>query len=145
MIEHRKARHDYEILETFEAGLVLTGDEVKSIRGGRMKLDGSYVRLMSGELWLVGAHVGRYEKQGHPDAVEVDRRRKLLVRKRELAYFQEKLEQKGLTLVPLRVYPRGRRLKLVFGLARGKKTHDKRETLKKRELNRRLRQGDDEL
>ena len=145
MIEHRKARHDYEILETFEAGLVLTGDEVKSIRGGRMKLDGSYVRLMSSELWLVGAHVSRYEKQGHPDTEETDRRRKLLVRKRELAYFQEKLEQKGLTLVPLRVYPRGRRLKLVFGLARGKKTHDKRETLKKRELNRRLRQGDDEL
>lgn len=143
MINNRSARFDYEILETAEAGLMLTGDEVKSIRAGQMKLEGSYVKVLGGELWLVGATIGRYSKQGHADPYDPTRSRKLLVSRKELAYFAGKLEQKGLTLLPLRVYPLGRRLKLGFGLGRGKKQHDKRAAIKERDLKRQIRRGDE--
>lgn len=136
MIEHRKARHEYDILETCEAGLALTGDEVKSLRDGHMRLEGAYVRPLSGGFWLIGAHIDRYDKQGHPAPHDPLRSRKLLVRRKELLYFAGKLAEKGLTLIPLRVYPSGRRFKLLFGLGRGKRLHDKRATLKERELKR---------
>lgn len=136
MIENRKARYDYTILETCEAGLALTGDEVKSVKQGTMRLDASYVRPLKGGLWLVGALIARYGKQGHAEPYDPSRSRQLLVHAKELRYFSAKLQEKGLTLVPLRVYPSGRRLKLTFGLARGKRTFDKRAVLKERDLNR---------
>lgn len=136
MIENRKAKFEYEVLETCEAGLVLTGDEVKSLRNGNMRLDGSYVRPLGGELWLIAAHIGQYANQGHSTPYDPTRSRKLLVHKKERGYFTGKLQEKGLTLVPLRVYPSGRRFKLVFGLGRGKRLHDKRATLKERDLKR---------
>ena len=136
MIENRKARFEYEILETREAGLSLTGDEVKSIRQGGMKLDGAFVKPFRDGLWLIGAHVSRYSKQGHADPHDPTRSRQLLVKKKELLYFKAKLQEKGLTLVPLRVYPSGRRFKLLFGLGRGKRLHDKRASIKERDLKR---------
>ncbi len=136
MIEHRKARHEYDILETCEAGLALTGDEVKSLRNGHMRLEGGYVRPLKGEFWLIGSHIDTYQKQGHPEPHDPIRSRKLLIHKKERVYFTGKLQEKGLTLIPLRVYSSGRRFKLLFGLGRGKRLHDKRATLKERELKR---------
>ena len=136
MIEHKKARHEYDILETCEAGLALTGDEVKSVRAGHMCLAGAYVRPLHGSLCLVGAHIDRYDKQGHAGVHDPLRTRQLLVHQKEKLYFIGKLQEKGLTLIPLRVYPSGRRFKLEFGLGRGKRSHDKRATLKERDLKR---------
>ncbi len=136
MIEHRKAKFEYEILETCEAGLVLSGDEVKSVRQGLMRLDGSYVRPLKGGLWLIGATISPYSHKGHAAPYDPTQSRQLLVHAKEIRYFTQKLQQKGLTLVPLRVYPSGRRLKLLFGLARGKRLHDKRAALKERDLAR---------
>ena len=136
MAENKKARFEYEILETCEAGLALTGDEVKSVRAGSMKLEGSFVKPLHDGLWLIGAHISRYPKQGHPEPHDPIRSRKLLVHKKELGYFKGKLQEKGLTLVPLRVYPSGRRFKLLFGLGRGKRLHDKRASIKERDLKR---------
>ena len=142
--ENRKARHEYEILEKYEGGLVLTGSEVKSVREGGAKLDGSYVRLMRGELFLVGSQIRPYSKIFGRDTYDPERTRKVLVNARELRSLAPKLAQKGLTLVPLSLYPLGRRVKLAFALCRGKKAHDKRESIKERELSRRLRRQDDE-
>lgn len=136
MIENRKARYEYDIFETCEAGLALTGDEVKSAKQGGMRLDGSYVRPMKGGLWLIGGSISRYGKQGHNESHDPERSRQLLVHAKELRYFTGKLQEKGLTLVPLRVYSSGRRLKLLFGLARGKRLFDKRAAVKERDLKR---------
>lgn len=133
---NKLARHEFEILEKFEAGLVLQGAEVKSIRNGNAKLQGAYVTVARGELWLVGAHIGRYAGAGAQEGYDPTRTRKLLVHNRELATFAGKLQQKGLTLVPLELYTAGRRIKLSFALARGKKLHDKREDLKRRTIDR---------
>lgn len=134
--ENRKARHEYEILEKFEAGLVLVGAEVKSVREGGAKLDGSYVKPLRGELWLVGARIAPYSKQSNREGYEPNQSRKLLVTKRELRSIIGKIQQKGLTLVPFSLYPSGRRIKLSFALCRGKKAHDKREKLKTRDVMR---------
>lgn len=142
--ENRKARHEYEILEKFEGGLVLTGAEVKGIREGGAKLDGSYVRFMRGELYLVGAQIRAYSKISTRDTYDPERSRKVLVNARELRSLAPKLAQKGLTLVPLSLYPLGRRVKLAFALCRGKKAHDKRDSIKERELSRRLRRQDED-
>lgn len=142
--ENRKARHEYEILEKYEGGLVLLGSEVKAVREGGAKLEGSYVRLMRGELYLVGAQIRAYSKIFKRTEYDPERSRKVLVNARELHALAPKLAQKGLTLVPLSLYPLGRRVKLAFALCRGKKAHDKRESLKERELSRRLRRNDDE-
>ena len=137
--ENRKARHDYETLETFEGGLVLTGAEAKSVREGGAKLDGSYVKPFRGELWLVGAQIRRYSKAGDQGEYDAARDRKVLVRAKELEYLAGKTQQKGLTLVPFAFYPVGRRIKVSFGLCRGRKTHDKREAIKKRDIERQIR------
>lgn len=146
--EHRKARYQYEVLDRFEGGLVLTGGEVKSIRSGGLTLNGSYVRFLRGELWLIGAHIRRYSKAGTTTTHEAERSRKILVRDKERRALLEKIQQKGLTLVPFSVYPKGRRLKISFGLCRGKKQYDKREALKLRETTRQtarfLKGGDQE-
>ena len=136
--ENRKARYDYENLETFEGGLVLTGQEVKSIREGGAKIDGAYLTLSRGELWLTGANIRPFAKAGNAQDYDAARWRKVLVHKKELAHLIGKTQEKGLTLVPFSLYASGRQIKLSFGVCRGKKTHDKRETLKKRTIDREI-------
>lgn len=142
--ENRKAYHDYEILEKYEGGLVLEGNEVKSIREGGAKLAGAYIQPFQGELWLIGMHISPYSKQGKIEGHDPDRRRKVLVHYRELATIFGKTQQKGLTLVPFSLYPSGRRIKLSFAVCRGKKAHDKREKIKERDVMRRVQRGEDE-
>ena len=134
--ENRKARHTYETLETFEGGLLLTGAEVKSIRDGGAKLDGAYLKVLRSQLFLIGCHIPPYAKQGQREGYDPDRTRPVLVHKKELRFFLGKTVEKGLTLVPFSLYSSGRRIKMAFGLCRGRKTHDKREQLKARDMNR---------
>lgn len=136
--ENRKARHDYETLETYEGGLVLSGQEVKSIREGGAKIDGAYVTISRGEMWLTGANIRPYARAASVEGYDAARSRKILVHKKELAYLAGKTKEKGLTLVPFSLYASGRQIKLSFGLCRGKKTHDKRESLKARTVNREI-------
>ena len=136
--DNRKAGHDYHILETFEAGLVLTGTEVKSAREGRVNLRDSYCRLQGAEAYLLGAHFGQYSHSGYATHDPV-RARKLLLNHAELNKLLGKTTEKGLTIVPLRMYFKKGRAKLAIALAKGKKTYDKRETIKRREIDRETR------
>ena len=136
--ENRKARFDYEILEIFEAGLVLSGAEVKSIKNGRMNLTGSYLNFHNGELYLIGAFIAPYQPKNQPADYDPYRSRKLLLRKKELVSLIGKIKPKGLTLIPLKAYNKGRRIKLEFAVARGKKQYDKREIIAKREAARKI-------
>ncbi|MEK7578329.1 MAG: SsrA-binding protein SmpB [Patescibacteria group bacterium] len=136
--ENRKARFDYEILETFEAGLVLSGAEVKSIKNGRMNLTGSHINFHNGELYLIGAFVAPYQPKNQPADYDPSRSRKLLLRKKEIASLAGKIKPKGLTLMPLKAYNKGRRVKLEFAVARGKKQYNKREIIAKREAARKI-------
>lgn len=132
---NKKARHDYEILDTYEAGMVLTGPEVKSIREGTMNLKQSYVRMINREVFLVGCHIGAYSFSRQEEYNPL-RERKLLLHRREIERVVGQAHQKGLTLVPIKAYLLKGRIKLEFGLARGKKMHDKRQDTKKREADR---------
>ncbi|HEX9722579.1 MAG TPA: SsrA-binding protein SmpB [Candidatus Paceibacterota bacterium] len=147
--DNRKAHFTYEILETYQAGLVLNGQEVKSIKSGRIQLAGSYVVFRGEELFLVGAHIPPYQPANAPKNYNPERPRKLLLRKSELKELIGKSKEKGLTLVPLRVYNIKRNVKIEFGLARGKRRVDKREAIKsrdaKREIERALKRGDVQL
>jgi len=138
LAENRKAYFDYEILEKFEAGLVLSGAEVKSIRGGRMNLSGSYVNFHHGEPYLIGSSIAPYQPKNQPSDYDPSRTRKLLLNKKEIDYISGKTKQKGLTLMPLRVYNKGRRIKIEIGLVRGKKQYDKRAVISKRETARKI-------
>jgi SsrA-binding protein len=133
----RRARHDYTIDETVEAGLVLTGTEIKSIRAGRVNLAEAYARIERGEAWLIGAHIAPYE-QGNRNNHEPTRTRKLLLHRDQIAELVGRTQAKGQTLVPLRLYIRDGRAKLELGVARGKKTHDKRRTIAERDMRREL-------
>ena len=136
--DNRKASFDYHLLETFEAGLVLRGTEVKAIREGRVNLRDSYCRLEGAEAYLLGAHIGQYSHdsyQGH-DPV---RPRKLLLKRAELNKLLGKTTGRGLTIVPLKLYFKGNRVKVAIALARGKKLYDKRETIRRREADRETR------
>lgn len=135
--ENRKARHKFEVLETLECGIALMGSEVKSIRDGKLSLDEAYARVRNGEVWLLGADIGMYRQANHMNH-ESRRARKLLLHRREIIKFANQAHEKGLTLVPLKVYFKMGRAKLLLGLCRGKKLHDKRETLKKADTQRRL-------
>jgi SsrA-binding protein len=130
-----RARHDYHILETWEAGLVLTGSEIKSIRAGKVSLKGAYGVVRRGELWIEGMNVAAYEAGGYANH-EPERPRKLLLHRRELRRLVGALEQKGLTLVPLDLHLLDGWAKLTMALGRGKKLHDKRETLRRRQEER---------
>lgn len=134
--DNRKARHDYHIEDSYEAGIVLTGSEIKSLRGGRLNLRGSYARVEQGEIWLYDAHISPYEQSGIHFNHEPTRRRKLLLHRREISRIAGQVDRQGYTLVPVRVYFKGRRAKLELGLARGKKLFDKREDIAKREAQR---------
>ena len=136
--KNRKARHEYEILEKVEAGIVLKGSEVKSMRAGNASILESYARITKGEAWVVNMDIQPYAQAG-PFNHEPKRTRKLLLNRAELNRLQGKTAERGLTLVPLSLYFKGGYAKLEIGLARGKKVHDKRESIKKREMARDLR------
>ena len=132
---NRRARHDYFIDETFEAGMVLTGSEVKSLRDGRANLKDSYARIAKGEAFLVNAHISPYPAANQFNH-EPTRTRKLLLHKREIRRLSGRVSERGLTLIPLRLYFKDGRVKAELGLARGKKLYDKRETMRKRAVQR---------
>jgi len=138
--ENRKARHDYTVLDTIECGIVLTGTEVKSVRHGEVSLAGSYAAVLRGELWLVGADIAAY-KFGNRFNHEPKSMRKLLVHAKEVLDLRLKTEAKGLTLVPLKMYLKGGRIKVSIGVCRGKALHDKRDALKKKALRRDMERG----
>jgi len=143
--ENRKARHEYDISERVEAGLVLTGSEVKALRGGKGNIAEAFVRFEKGEAWLVDAHIAEYVQAG-PFNHEPRRRRKLLMKGSELDRLAKKVQEKGLTVVPLKLFFKGSWVKLEVGLAKGRKLYDKRNAIKeregKREAQRALRQRD---
>ncbi|HZU07514.1 MAG TPA: SsrA-binding protein SmpB [Chloroflexota bacterium] len=132
-----KAFHDYHILETVEAGIALTGTEVKSVRAGRVSLREAYARIERGEAWLLGAHIAPYA-QGNRYNHEPTRPRKLLLHRGEIGYLAGKTRESGVTLVPLRLYDRGGHIKVELGLARGKKQWDKRQAIAQREARREI-------
>ena len=136
--DNRKAHHDYHLLETFEAGLALMGTEVKAMREGRANLRDSYCRIDRGEAFLLNAHVGQYSHGGSASHDPL-RPRKLLLHQQELRKLLGKTTEKGMTIVPLRLYFKSGRAKLAIALAKGKKTYDKRETIKRREAERETR------
>jgi SsrA-binding protein len=138
--ENRKARHDYTVLDTIECGIVLTGTEVKSVRHGEISLAGSYAAVLKDELWLVGADIAAY-KFGNRFNHEPKSMRKLLVHAKEVLNLRLKTEAKGLTLVPLKVYLKGGRIKVAIGVCRGKAMHDKRDALKKKAMRRDMERG----
>ena len=133
--ENRRARHDYQLLERYEAGLQLTGTEVKSLRNGRVSLAQSYADVRDGEIWLVGARIDEYA-QGNVANHDPDRDRKLLLHRREIDSLIGAVNQKGLTLVPTRLYFKNGRAKLEVALARGKEQRDKRRDIAKRDAQR---------
>lgn len=137
---NRKARHTYEILERAEAGIEFLGTEVKSAREGRVNLKEAYVQFVAGEAFLVGCHISPYESAGYATHDPV-RRRRLLLRKDQIERLASRVREKGLTVVPLSMYLLGNWIKLEIGLARGKHLHDKRETLRRRTLDREAEQA----
>jgi len=136
--ENRKAFHDFHLLETFEAGLVLLGTEVKAIREGRVNLRDSFARVEDGEVFLYNVNISSYSHRGYADH-EPLRRRKLLLHRDEIRKLIGKTVEKGMTLVPVRLYFKNGRVKVAVSLARGKKEYDKRETIKRREADRETR------
>ena len=136
--ENRKAFHDYHILETYEAGVALLGTEVKSIREGNVNLRDSFARVESGEVWIYNVHINPYSHRGYSDH-EPTRKRKLLLHRAEIRKLIGKTVEKGMTLVPTRMYFKDGHIKVAIGLAKGKKEHDKRETVKRREAERETR------
>ena len=134
---NRRARHEYEILETVEAGLVLRGTEVKSLRDSQVTFKDSYATIRNGEGWLLGCHINPYS-HGTDANHDPERDRKLLLHRRELGRLTGKIAERGLTLVPLRLYFKAGRAKVELGLARGKKIHDKRSALREREVRREM-------
>lgn len=144
MATNRSARHEYEVLETLECGLVLTGSEVKSLRNGRMSLEEAYGRVKGHEVWLVGCDIPEYV-QANRFNHEPKRPRKLLLHRREIEKFANRAFEQGLTLVPLKMYFKQGRAKVLLGLCKGRKTHDKRDKMRqatmKRDIDRAMRRG----
>lgn len=136
--DNRKARHDYHLFETYEAGVELLGTEVKAIREGRVNLKDSYGRIEGGEVFLCNLHVSPYSHRGYAEHAPL-RRRRLLLHRYEIRKLVGKTQERGFTLVPVRLYFKGGRVKVAVSLAKGKKTHDKRETIRRRELDRETR------
>jgi SsrA-binding protein len=135
--DNRKARHDYHLVERFEAGLVLTGSEVKSLRAGRASLQQAYADVRDGEAWLIGAHIDTYDQAGLANHDPV-RDRKLLLKRREIESLFGKVRERGLTLVPTRMYFKDGRAKIEVALARGKDVRDKRRDLARRDADRQI-------
>ena len=135
LARHRQASHEYHLLETFEAGIQLTGTEVKALRAGRGHLREGYVRVENGEAWLIQVNIGQYE-MGNRQNHEAERRRRLLLHRREIQYLDSKVRQGGLALVPLRLYVKHNRIKCEIAVARGKKLWDKRQAIAERDARR---------
>jgi SsrA-binding protein len=135
--ENRRARHEYHLLERHEAGLVLEGSEVKSLREGRAELKRSYADIRDGELWLVGSHIAPYEQAGDRNH-DPDRDRKLLLHRNEIASLIGKVQERGFTIVPTRLYFKNGRAKVEIALARGKDVRDKRRDIARREADRQI-------
>lgn len=136
--ENRKARHDYHVLETWEAGLVLLGTEVKAIREGRVNLRDSFARVEKGEVWLQNVHISPYSHTGYARHDE-RRQRKLLLHRHEIQKLTGRVVERGLTLVPLQMYLKDGRVKVQLALVKGKQAYDKRETIRRREIDRETR------
>jgi SsrA-binding protein len=135
--ENRKARHEYHLLERFEAGLALTGSEVKSLRDGRAQLQRAYGDIRDGEVWLVGAHISTYDQAGVQNH-DPDRDRKLLLHRREIENLTGKVQERGFTLVPTKLYFKNGRAKVELALAKGKDVRDRRREISKRESDRQI-------
>jgi len=136
LISNKRARHDFEILDTYEAGIVLSGTEVKSVRLGRGNLRGAHVVVRGGEAFLVGASIPPYQPANVPVNYDPEATRKLLLSRKEINELEKKSEQRGLTIVPIMMYNRNRSIKLQIAVARGKKQRDKREVMKERDTKR---------
>ena len=136
--DNRKAHHDYHLLETFEAGVALLGTEVKSIREGGVQLRDSFARIEGGEVWIYNVHISAYTNRGYSNH-EPTRKRKLLLHRQEIKKLIGRTVERGMTLVPTRMYFKNGHVKIALGLAKGKQEHDKRETIKKREADRETR------
>ncbi len=139
LAENRRAYYDYQILESYEAGLVLRGYEVKAIKTGHVSLKGSYVVIKNGQVYLINAVIPPYQPANTPDNYDPERSRKLLLKQSEINSLLGKSKQKGLTLVPLRLYTKRGKIKIEFALSRGKRKTDKRELIKKREVEREIK------
>lgn len=137
--KNRRAKFDYQILDELEAGIVLTGQEVKSAKAGQVSLKGSYATLKNNELWLINAHISAYQPAGPLPSYDPTRSRKLLLKKSELKSLIGKIRSEGLTIVPLSMYIIKRRLKVKLGLGKGKKRYDKRQAVKERQDTRRMK------
>ncbi len=137
-IHNRKAKYDYEITDTIEAGIVLTGTEIKSIRNGHAQLKDSYAIIRNNECYLLNAHISIY-KEGNIFNHDETRTRKLLLHKKEILKLNDKIRLEGYTLVPLKLYFKANHAKILLGVAKGKKNYDKRETIKKRDTEREIR------
>jgi len=136
--DNRKAYHDYHVLETWEAGLVLLGTEIKAIREGRVNLRDSFARIENAEVWLMNVHISPYSHTGYAHHEE-RRQRKLLLHRHEIRKLTGRVTEKGLTLVPLQMYFKDGRVKVSLALVKGKQAHDKRETIRRREVDRETR------
>ncbi len=137
-IVNRKAKFNYQIFDTVEAGIVLTGTEIKSLRHGKANIRDSYVRVKNGEMYIINMHISSYEN-GNIFNHDETRERKLLLHKKEILKFRDKIKLEGYTIVPLKVYLKNGRAKVLIGLAKGKKNFDKREDIKKRDIERNIR------
>ncbi len=137
--ENRKARFDYEILDKYEAGIELLGAEVKSVRGGRMSLEGAFVIVRGGEVFLINSNIPAYQPLNAPKDYDPLRNRRVLLTKKEIHELADGEKNKSLTIVPISVYNKNRKIKIEIALVKGKKKHDKRETIKKRETDREVR------
>ncbi|MGG6832296.1 UNVERIFIED_CONTAM: SsrA-binding protein SmpB [Streptococcus canis] len=135
LAQNKKARHDYHIVETIEAGIVLTGTEIKSVRAARIQLKDGFAQIKNGEAWLVNVHIAPFE-QGNIWNTNPERTRKLLLKKREITHLANELKGSGMTLVPLKVYLKDGFAKVLVGLVKGKHDYDKRESIKRREQDR---------
>ena len=137
-ILNRKAKYNYQIFDTIEAGIVLTGTEIKSLRLGKANIRDSYVRVKNNEMYIINMHISSYEN-GNIFNHDETRERKLLLHKKEIFKFRDKIKLEGYTIVPLKVYLKNGRAKVLIGLAKGKKNYDKREDIKKRDIERNIR------
>jgi SsrA-binding protein len=142
LAENRRGRFDYDISETYQAGIELQGQEVKSVRSGQLQIAGARVLIRGGEAYLVNAHIPPYQPKNAPDGYEEDRARRLLLKKRELNELTGSLQEKGYVLIPLSAFVKNGFVKLELGLGRTRKNSDKREVIKKREHTREMRQGE---
>lgn len=140
LAQNKKANHDYTILETYEAGIALTGTEIKSVRAGKLNLKDGFARVRNGEAWLENVHISPY-KEGNQFNADPMRNRKLLLHKKEIKKLEVALTQQGLTLVPLRAYLKHGYAKVLIGVAQGKKNYDKRESLKRKDQEREIQRA----